>query len=227
MEYLLPSATVTETTTRDGRSSRWDEHRAQRRIELVDAAIRAIRAHGPGVGMEDIAATAGTSKTVVYRHFSDRAGLYAAVAERVEGLILRDLGKALAGSGDTEVVPPGSEVIRALVDSYLRLVERDPEVYRFIVATPAEGSALPDAAGDITSRVVREVIGHLEAALGEEGRTRIRGEVWATGVVGTVRAAADAWAARTGGFAGLGREELTDELAALLWSGLAPLWPRP
>ena len=53
----------------DGRASRWEEHRRQRRVELVDHTVRAIRQHGAGVGLDDIAAQAGTSKTVIYRHF--------------------------------------------------------------------------------------------------------------------------------------------------------------
>ena len=34
--------------------------------------------------MDEIAAEAGTSKTVLYRHFADRAGLYLAVVESVD-----------------------------------------------------------------------------------------------------------------------------------------------
>src|SRR5438067_12547710 len=42
----------------DGRTRRWEGYRATRRAELVDAAIRAIRRHGAGLGMEDVAAEA-------------------------------------------------------------------------------------------------------------------------------------------------------------------------
>ena len=38
--------------------------------------------------MEEIAAQAGTSKTVIYRHLGDRLGLYLAVCESVDALIL-------------------------------------------------------------------------------------------------------------------------------------------
>src|SRR5690242_11750349 len=101
VEYLLLSPTVsTPSASSDGRSTRWDEHRATRRRELVEASLRAIRQHGAAVGMDEIAAVAGTSKTVVYRHFTDRQGLYAAVCESVDALILRDLGQAMgADSG--------------------------------------------------------------------------------------------------------------------------------
>ena len=64
---------------RDRRDSRWDEHRRTRREQLVQATLAAVGKHGAGVGMEEIAAEAGTSKTVVYRHFADRTELHAAV----------------------------------------------------------------------------------------------------------------------------------------------------
>ncbi len=89
---------TTTSPSPDGRSTRWDQHRATRRRELVEATLRAIRKHGAGVGMDDIAAVAGTSKTVIYRHFSDRQGLYAAVCESVDALILHNLDLA-TGTG--------------------------------------------------------------------------------------------------------------------------------
>src|SRR5215212_2111336 len=77
---------------RDRRDSRWDEHRRTRREQLVDATLVAVGKHGAGVGMEEIAAEAGTSKTVVYRHFSDRTGLYVAVCTRVASHLLPSCG---------------------------------------------------------------------------------------------------------------------------------------
>ena len=68
----------------DGRDTRWAQHRLARRVELVEATLKAIRRHGAGVGMDEIAAEAGTSKTVIYRHFGDKAGLYLAVVEAVD-----------------------------------------------------------------------------------------------------------------------------------------------
>ena len=57
---------------RDRRDSRWDEHRERLRRALVEAALAAVGRHGAGVGMDEIAAAAGTSKAGLYRHFSDR-----------------------------------------------------------------------------------------------------------------------------------------------------------
>ena len=51
----------------DGRDARWAEHRVERRRELVESTLRAIRKYGAGVGMDEIAAEATTSKTVLYQ----------------------------------------------------------------------------------------------------------------------------------------------------------------
>ncbi len=102
----------------DRRRSRWDEHRLVRRAELVEATLLAIRTHGAGVGMDEVAATARTSKTVFYRHFTDRAGLYTAVAERVDATIIRDLTRAAADPASDGSRDGGRAVIRGVIAAY-------------------------------------------------------------------------------------------------------------
>lgn len=221
--------------TTDGRSTRWDEHRARRREELVDATLRAIRQHGAAAGMDDIATAAGTSKTVFYRHFTDRGGLYAAVAERVDALILRDvttaLGAADVGAPDLGAADLGADggsprrLIAAAIDSYLRLVERDPEVYRFIVNAPLldrlEGG---DPAAPVTSHIAEQLSAVLAAALEASGRDAGAAVVWGHGLVGMVRAAADQWLTSPHP---MPREALAEHLTDLAWGGLSSAWPTP
>ncbi|MFN2319332.1 MAG: TetR family transcriptional regulator [Dermatophilaceae bacterium] len=203
----------------DGRSRRWDEHRTTRRHELVDATLRAIQTHGAGVGMDDIAAVAGTSKTVFYRHFTDRAGLYAAVATRVDDNIMRDV-TAAAGVGDG-----GRSVIASAIDAYLRLVEEEPEIYRFVVTAPIlDRAGVGDPSGPVSAHIAEEITALLESALGVEAAEPVRSRVWAYGVVGMVRAAADDWLTRGGAASGVTREELAGLLTDLAWSGLSPAW---
>ena len=222
------------STATDGRSTRWAQHRVDRREELVEATLRAIRQHGASVGMDDIAAAAGTSKTVFYRHFTDRAGLYHAVSDRVDSLILRDLGKALGEAGIplADVVASPQALIAAAIDSYLALVEKDPEVYRFIVAAPLldrvrdpAGRTTHDPAAGVSNHVAQQMTTVLDAALGSAGHDTGSAPVWGHGIVGMVRAAADAWLAGGPGFAGMPRADLTASLTALAWSGLAAAWP--
>ncbi len=75
----------------DGRRSRWDAHRGTRREELIDAAVRSVKRHGPEAGMDQIAADAHTSKPVIYRYFADKTDLHRAVTQRVVGTILAAL----------------------------------------------------------------------------------------------------------------------------------------
>ena len=213
-------------TSTDGRSTRWDEHRTTRRRELVEATLRAIRQHGAAVGMDEIAAVAGTSKTVVYRHFTDRAGLYAAVAESVDALIMRDLGTALGAAGrDLRTVDSSPRaLVAAAIDAYLGLVEKDPEVYRFIVNAPLLDSPGGDPAGVVTSHIAEQMAQLLTEALGAADRDTSAARVWGAGLVGMVRAAADQWLADP---RGMTRQQLTDHLTDLAWGGLSPAWPSP
>jgi AcrR family transcriptional regulator len=212
------------STTTDGRSTRWEEHRATRRRELVEATLRAIRQHGAAVGMDEIAATAGTSKTVFYRHFTDRDGLYAAVAASVDALILRDLGQAVGAAGEdlTSARSTPRTLIAGAIDAYLRLVEKDPEVYRFVVTAPLlDRRGTGDPAGVVTSHIAEQISQLIGTALESTGRDPAPADVWGTGVVGMVRAAADQWLGRPGTMT---RAELTQHLTDLAWGGLSRAW---
>jgi len=201
---------------RDGRDARWEGHREARRSELVDATIRAIRRHGPGVGMDDIAAEAGTSKTVVYRHFDDRAGLYRAVVARIESRVVGSVAGALSG-GPADSGPDLRRLIASTVEAYLALVESDPDLYRFVVTRPLVDRALPDdPVGGTVSHVTQMLAGVLEAALPAPEL----GRLVATALVGSVQAVADDWLASPDRSP---RAKLVESLTALAWDGLAPL----
>lgn len=173
----------------DGRTTRWDEHNAQRRRDLVDSTLRAIRRHGPGVGMDEVAAEAGTSKTVIYRHFGGRTGLYSAVVESVHQFIWSRLKHHLAGTG---VMDP-AELVRELTDTYLALVERDPYIYQFVVTRPLGESPVEDPITGITGRIGDEVAEAFRAWLRSEGLDPRAANTWGHGVVGFVWAIADKW----------------------------------
>lgn len=177
--------------------------------------------------MDDIAAEAGTSKTVFYRHFTDRAGLYAAVGERVDALILRDVSVAI-GLGESEPGEP-ERLVGAAIAAYLRLVERDPDVYRFIVAAPLleRTDVLSEAADpvrSVTAPIAAQIGEVVAGALATQGRSVAAAEVWGHAVVGMVRAAADEWLRPGSGLSQVGRDDLTRHLTRLAWSGLSSAW---
>jgi AcrR family transcriptional regulator len=221
---LVTSPNAASRARPDGRSTRWAEHRLARRAELVDATLRAVRRHGAGVGMDEIAAEAGTSKTVLYRHFTDRSGLYLAVVESVDRLIAGDLERALSavaaqegGQSAALAAHPGP-VIEAAVDSYLALVEKDPEVYRFVVSHPLLDRPIgDDPLTGLTGRIGDQLAEIIATALRHSGREAAAAGALAHGVVGLVRAAADHWLAAPDPLA---RDELTRQLSALIAGGL-------
>lgn len=178
------------STRADGRDTRWVQHRAVRRRELVEAALRAIRRHGPTVGMDDISAEAGTSKTVIYRHFGDRTGLYAAVTESVDQRILDSLR---AATDDWTTQDP-TALVGTMVDAYLSLVERDPEIYRFVVNRPLlDGPVEHDPVVGLTDHIGAQVAQVLQTHLTLRGLDASCAQTWGHGLVGFVRAAADHW----------------------------------
>ena len=192
MRNSLPVPTTLASGARDGRDMRWEAHRARRRRQLVEAALRAIRTHGAGVGMDEIAAEAATSKTVLYRHLGDRAGLHRAVVAAVDETILSDLAVARASNGDVV------SRIEAMVRSYLALVERDPEIYRFVVTRPLETHEgdPADPVHQITDRIAHQLTATLHehlTASGREADADRLAPVWGHGIVGLVRSASEHW----------------------------------
>ncbi|MGN6333456.1 MAG: TetR/AcrR family transcriptional regulator [Motilibacteraceae bacterium] len=125
-----------------------DDARARRREELLDAADRAVHAIGPGASMVAIAAEAGITKPVLYRHFGDKSGLYRALAERHTGRLMELLREALGGRDTTDV----RAATEAVVDAYVGFIAERPATYLFLVR--GEAATAP------------EVRGHVEAFLG-------------------------------------------------------------
>ena len=221
VEDSVDDTPAASATPRDGRDARWVRHREERRAALVDATIRAIRKHGAGVGMDDIAAEAGTSKTVIYRHFEDRAGLYRAVAARIDGRVVGNVGSALGGTstphGDTR------ELVASTVEAYLALVESDTEVYRFVVNRPLVDLPLADdPVGGTVDQVTDQLTGLLLAALSGRATDPSRARTWAIALVGSVRAVADDWLA-TPESERASRAAVVEALTDLAWHGLAPV----
>jgi AcrR family transcriptional regulator len=188
-----------------------DVHKAQRREELLDAAVRTIRRVGPAASMEDIAAEAGITKPILYRYFGDRGGLTAGVAERFAGELMARLRAALASSA------PPRDLVAATIDAYLAFVEADPELYRFLI----RGAAVADPSSHATlSSFVRQVGQEVAVVLGEQlraaGRDSGAAEPWAYGIVGMVHQAGDWWVQRRT----MPRARLVEYLTSLLWSGV-------
>ncbi|GGF36264.1 TetR family transcriptional regulator [Marmoricola endophyticus] len=146
----------------DGRQSRWDRHNAERRQHLIDAAVAEIEASPPGseIHVHQIAARAGVGRTVVYRHFDDRADLDRAVtAEIVDGLAERLVAEVTLDG----TIP---DIVRRVVGSYVEWASGHPPLHMLVIqGSGAGGSPLEEGMGRIAGQV-HELLGYAIEVLG-------------------------------------------------------------
>lgn len=222
----------------DGRSTRWDDHRTARRAELVRAARKAVHRLGPAVSMDEIAAAAGTSKSIVYRYFDDKAGLRLAVAETVV-MQMHDALRAAAQQADNPEM-----ALREMVRVYLEMIESSPNVYWFVTRTaiggnepapvesgrrgrrapaPAADDAAPTSAADL-----HPLGAYLDSVIELVAEPFARATdvppadaaAWAAGAVGFVRGSGEWWLGhRNIESTPLTREQLTERVTLWLWTG--------
>jgi AcrR family transcriptional regulator len=129
-----------------------------------------------------------------------------------------------AAAGAAAAAGPDADDARRLladaVDVYLRGIEADPHVYRFVVhrPLPAVAGGEEDPVAGLSALVGEHVAGLISVRLRAAGLPTDAAGPWGHGLVGLVRAAADHWldsGARTD------RERLRDQLTELAWGGLA------
>lgn len=206
-------------------SQRDEQQRAaeQRRRELLEAADRVVLREGPGASMNAIAAEAGITKPILYRHFGDKGGLYRALAVRHTDALLSGLRASLDA-------PAGRrERVEATLDNYLAAIEARPQVYRFLMHPADEGkpaeqgfdvgrhsAPLLRRMGEELAQVIAERVD-----LGPEGEELAR--AWGHGIVGMMHAAGDWWLRERP----CSRGALVSHLADLLWGRLASSGERP
>ena len=213
-------------STVDGRSTRWDEHRAARRAELIRAASKAVHRGGPGVSMDEIAAASGTSKSIIYRYFDDKTGLQVALGAAVVG----QMHDALTQAAEAAETP--RRALRAMVGVYLEMIESSPNVYYFVTRTSAvagteetAGRPLPDGTAGTGSQAPLAAFLDSVIELVAEPFARVTdvppadAAAWAAGAVGFVRGAGEWWLAHRDRPDTPDREQLTERVAAWLWAG--------
>ncbi len=182
---------------------------ARRRRELLDAADRVVMRDGPDASMNTIAAEAGITKPILYRHFGDKDGLYRALAERhTEELALAIRAAVHPGRTTTP-----RDRIQATIDTYLAHIEANPQVYRFLLHRAGAESA--DVHGHVTA-YQRRVGEELARSFDPLGTTGVLARAWAHGIVGMVQASGDWWLDERP----CRRPELTAHLTELLWGAL-------
>src|ERR1700744_2315244 len=183
----MGTATVAEripavTVKTDGRKRRWHQHKVDRRNELVDGTIDAIRRRGRFVSMDEIASEIGVSKTVLYRYFVDKNDLTTAVMMRFAQItLIPNMSAALSSNRD------GFDLTREIIRVYVHTVANDPEPYRFVMANSSASKSKVIADSErIIARMLAVVLRRRMKAAGMDVGG---GGAWAYPIVGGVQRA--------------------------------------
>ncbi|NBE53490.1 TetR/AcrR family transcriptional regulator [Streptomyces boluensis] len=193
----------------DGRSTRWDEHKAQRQVELVDAAVALIEEEGTRFRVQRLAERVGVPRSVLYRHFKDRATLDELIRRRVVESFMRRMEPTLSFDGTVE------EAVRRVVSAHLDWVSQHPRLYAYMGVgehAMGDGSLVADTKTAIALMLSERFSDVLKALGVQEAPLRSV----AVGVVGFVDTAVNQWVrdpARE-----LSEEELRTMLCRSVWA---------
>jgi AcrR family transcriptional regulator len=78
--------------------------RAQRREQILAAATKAFARNGfAATGLDDIAAEAGVTRVILYRHFDSKTDLYQAVLDRFCAILSAHVGTTAGGFTDASI----------------------------------------------------------------------------------------------------------------------------
>jgi AcrR family transcriptional regulator len=155
----------------------------ERREELLDAFVRAIRAHGSDVSMAQLAAEAGVTRPVLYDAFGDRAGVAAALVARYG----TDIDKALGAAFSKPITL--REALVEGIEFFVRFIEREPDVFRFLEAA----AGAPDEIGSMERGIGLRLGSVLSSALRSVGGDPNMGPTWAHALLGMVFASVEWW----------------------------------
>jgi AcrR family transcriptional regulator len=179
----------------DGRQVRWQQHNQQRRQAIVDAAVTVLESQPPGdeVQVQSVADQAGLSRTVIYRHFEDRADLDRAVQRAICEQIGTVLLSALAENGK----PP--EIVANVIGAFVRWTVEHPSLFWFADRDLADWGPSPIAeAMEQIAAGVEDIMSTVVVALGVElSANDIAGlEPWVFAMIGGIFAGVRRWLGR-------------------------------
>ncbi|MEU8133349.1 TetR/AcrR family transcriptional regulator [Streptodolium elevatio] len=126
--------------------------RAERREQILDAATRAFARSGfTATGLDDVAAEAGITRVLLYRHFDSKADLYRSVLDRACTRVMSALG--------TEDLQP--EALGALLGA----ASADPDGFRLLFRHAAREPEFRELVDELAAASTEVALRHLARVL--------------------------------------------------------------
>lgn len=179
----------------DGRQLRWQQHKAERRQQIIDAALVVLAQSPPGaeVHVQQIADQAGLNRTAIHRHFKDRADLDLAVQRE----ICSQATDVFLSAVTLDATP--REIVHRVVDAFIRWAVAHVSWVRFAErGVPGVGARpMDEAIADVVEQIELVVAGVAEVVGGELGDDdRAILEPWISGLIGGGLDAVQSWTGR-------------------------------
>jgi len=196
----------------DARRDRWSDHRARRRREFVDAALRVLEVQGHDLPMDAVAAEAGVTKPVLYRYFQDKSALVDALAERGSEILLDRLLPAIRAGR------PALSRVRDAVGAYFAVIDEHPNLY-WLLAREARSDSRsgPDSIQQNKAFIATALTAVLGDHLRAYGLDSGGAEPWAYGMTGLVQSTGEWWLQRRS----MSRATVVGYVTQIIWAAIA------
>lgn len=181
------STNATPTRTADGRSTRWNGHKAKRRADMLDAALTVIEENGTDISVQQIADRLRVPRPVVYRHFDGRTDLDDAIRRHILESLLAELLPRLRPDGTLR------DAVRGAVGTYVGWVERHPNLHRFLTTADPQGAS--SALAGARDRIGGQLADLFAGTLTRFGIDPNRARPTAFGIIGFVDGVVNSWRA--------------------------------
>ena len=188
----------------------------ERREQLISVGRTLFAEKGfEAVSVEEVAATAGVSKPVVYEHFGGKEGLYAVVVDREMNQLLSTISGALQGTHPRQLLEQAGMALFDYIDA-------QPDGFRILV----RDSPVTQQTGSFASLIV-DVAGQVEHLLADQFQahgfpTRLA-PMYSQMLVGMTALTGQWWL----DVRKPRKEEVVSHLVNLAWNGLAHLEAKP